>query len=409
MLRNSGLRRICGLFLLANLAVGCERASVAPPALAPPRVTVAAPVEREVVEEDDFNGWLQPSASVDVRARVRGHILQIHFRDGDYVEANQLLFELDPRPFQVAIDQATAQANALSAQSTAAEKDVQRYSELVRGGGASRQQLEKAQADAAAYQAQIAAKNEEVKQHQLDLEYSRITAPIAGRIGRAMLTVGNLVNAGGSDPLLTTINAVNPMHVYFSVDERALLRYRERQSAEERATRAPVRDQKIQFRFGLDSDRGFPHQGTIDFADNRVDTETGTIQLRGVVDNANGQFVPGSRVRVRVPVSDPYRAVLVPDSAILSDMSDRYVLVVEDTAQEKNIVVRRNVLPGRLMEDGMRVVRPPNDDTPALTSANRIIVQGLQRARINYPVEPMVAEPGAATGAPPAGQQASIW
>jgi RND family efflux transporter MFP subunit len=387
--------RLCGLFLV--LAAGCERPGEQTVSLPPPKVTVAHPIEREVVEEDEFNGWMQAAAEVEVRARVRGHIQKVHFQDGDLVAANQLLFELDPRPFQVQIDQAIAQANALSAQYAAAQKDAERYAELVRTGGASRQQLDKAQADAAAFQAQIAAKNEEVKQYQLDLEFSKITAPITGRISRAMLTEGNLVNAGGSDPLLTTIVATHPMYVYFPVDERALLRYRERRAQEGSLDKFNVRDRTIGFRFGLDSDEGFPYQGTIDFADNRIDPDTGTIQVRGLVDNQDGRFVAGSRVRVRVPVDEPHQAVLVPDSSILSDQDKRYVLVVD----AKNVVSRRDVGLGQLLEDGLREIVPTGSGGPPLGPSDRLVVLGLQQARINYPVDPVDATAsGSSTPAP---------
>ena len=154
---------------------------------------------------------------MEVRSRVRGYIQKVHFLDGDTVKAGDMLFELDPRPFQVQIDQAIARSRAYEAQKIAAEKDVARYLELVKSGAVSKQELDKAQADAASFDAQIAAKQEEVKQYELDLEFSRITAPIAGRISRAQLTEGNLVNAGGSDPLLTTIVADGP-------DVRVLLR-----------------------------------------------------------------------------------------------------------------------------------------------------------------------------------------
>ncbi len=390
MLPKPGQNRLFIFSLFSLVAAGCGRGAAETAAPQPPKVTVSHPVQRELIDEDDFNGWLQASETVEVRARVRGHIQKIHFEDGDLVMREQLLFELDPRPFQVQIDQALAQAKALEAQKNAAEKDVARYRELLKSGGASRQQLEKAEADAAAYDAQIEAKSEEVKQYKLDLEFSRITAPIAGRISRAMLTEGNLVNAGGSDPLLTTIVALNPVYVYFPVSERALQRYMRTHPRGETASSAALRARKITFRFGLDSDNGFPNAGTIDFADNRVDPNTGTIQVRGVVDNAAGKFVPGSRVRVRVPVSEPYSAVLVPDTAILSDQDRRYLLVLDD----KDVVARRDVALGKLLDDGMRVVLPATPDSPPTTTADRIIVLGLQRARISYPVDPVEASAG---------------
>jgi RND family efflux transporter MFP subunit len=371
------------LFSLA--AAGCGGTVAEPRAPAAPKVTVGHPVQRDLVDEEDFSGWLEASATVEVRARVRGHIQKVHFKDGDIVESGQLLFELDPRSFQISIDQAKAQSEAYEAQKNAAEKDVARYTELVKTGGASKQQLEKSQADADSYDAQINAMKEQVRQFELDLEFSRVTAPIAGRISRAMLTEGNLVNAGGSDPLLTTIAAITPINVYFSVDERTLQRTMRKRGEKDSEKPVPLRERQMPFRFGLDSDDGYPNEGTLDFADNKVDSQTGTIQVRGVVDNKQGMFVPGSRVKVRVPVSEPYTAVIAADTAILSDQDKRYVLAVD----EKNVVTRRDITPGRLLDDGMRVILPAAGEEQGLTPTDRIIVLGLQRARINYPVEPL--------------------
>ena len=353
--------------------------------LPPPKVTVDHPMVRETVDEEEFTGYLQASEVVEVRARVRGHIQEIHFRDGQLVKSGDLLIELDPRPFQVAIDQAVAQANAMEAQQVAAEKDVVRYRGLIESGAVSRQDLEKVEADALSFAAQTAAKLEEVKQHRLDLEFAQITAPIDGRISRAMLTKGNLVNAGGSDPLLTTIVKLDPIYAYFSVDERTVQRRIQARSSADRAAQPELRDQKVEFRFGLDSDVGFPHRGVLDFADNRIDSQTGTVQIRGVVDNRDGNFIPGSRVRVRVPINDPYQAVMVPDAALLSDQDKKYLLVVDD----KNVVSRRDITPGKLLDDGMRVVLPANDNDRMISPEVRIIVLGMQRARVNYPVDPV--------------------
>lgn len=393
------LRPLAGCSLLSCMLVGCGGTVAEAPSLAAPKVTVGHPEERELTDEEEFSGWLRPSAEVEVRARVRGHIQKIHFVDGDLVQSGQLLFELDPRPFQIAIDQATAQSNAYVAQKVAAEKDVDRYTELVKSGGASKQQLDKAIADAASYDAQINAMKEQVRQFELDLEFSRISAPIAGRVSRAMLTEGNLVNAGGSDPLLTTIVALDPVYVYFSVDERTLQRtQRDRRGKDgtDGDSAKPLRERQMPFSFGLDSDPGYPYAGILDFAENRVDSQTGTIQVRGVVDNKDGMLVPGSRVKVRVPVSDPYKSIVVPDTAILSDQDKRYLLVVGD----KDVVARRDIIPGQLLDDGMRVVLPTSGSDQNLTPADRIIVLGLQRARINYPVEPV--ESGEVSGGAPA-------
>jgi len=388
--------------LLTGIAVltlsGCDSAvseSAPPP---PPKVTVSNPVERELTDEEEFTGFLQASATVEVRSRVKGHIQEIHFTDGQIVENGQLLYELDPRPFQVAIDQAEAQTTAYVAQKTAAEKDVARFTELVKSGGASQQQLEKAIADAASYDAQINAMKEQVRQYELDLEFSRITAPLAGRISRTLLSRGNLVNAGGSDPLLTTIVAIDPINAYFSVDERTLQRIMKRHREGDGGAKKTLSEREMVFLFGLDSDTGYPHSGALDFADNQVDQETGTIQIRGKVDNKSAAFVPGSRIRIRVPIGEPYKAVVVPDSAILSDQDKRYVLVLDD----KNVVSRRDITPGRLLDDGMRVVLAGSGNAEALTPSHRIIVEGLQRARINYPVDPVDASTPAADASAPA-------
>jgi RND family efflux transporter MFP subunit len=383
-----------GIMLLAAVALtgcGTPPAKTAPE---PPKVEVGHPVTRELTEEDQYNGWLEASATVEVRSRVRGYIQKVHFKDGDNVQAGQMLFELDPRPFEVQIAQAEAQSRAFEAQKIAAQKELARYSELVKSGAVSKQEVEKVEADAGSYDAQIAAKLEEVKQFKLDLDYSKITAAIGGRISRAMMTEGNLVNAGGSDPLLTTIVAIDPVYIYFSVDERSLQRYmKARQDVGGDQTPTPLREQKVPFRFGLDSDDGYPHEGLLDFADNRVDSDTGTIQLRGVAENQSGLLVPGSRVRVRIPVSNPKMETLVPDTAILSDQDKRYVLIVDD----KQVVSRRDIELGRLLDDGMRVILPVQEGQPALRPEESIIVEGLQRARIDYPVQPIErpASPGA--------------
>lgn len=377
-------RSLAGLLTAALLVLsGCasEKDAASTKAKTAPKVTVAHPVNRELVDEDTYNGYLAAYDKQEVRARVKGHIQKIHFKDGDLVEKGQLLFELDPRPFEVQISQARAYAKALDAQKVAAEKDVARYTELLRSGGATRQQLEKAEADAAAYDAQIAAKLEEVRGYELDLQYSRITAEISGKISKASMGVGNLVNAGGSDPLLTTIVAIDPIYVDFNVDERAIQEY-QKMSASGRGKGEPtaLRDQNVVFTFGLETEKGYPHQGKLVFADNQYTEGTGTILVRGVAKNPAGELIPRSRVRIRVPVSDKYSAMLVPDAAINTDQSQKYLLVVG----EKNVAARQNVVLGRLLDDGMRVILQPK-----LPSELWVIVEGMETARLNYPVEPI--------------------
>jgi RND family efflux transporter MFP subunit len=371
--------------LVASLAIGCRgEAEKSQPPL--PKVTVSHPVAQKLVDEDDFNGWLQATQSVEVRSRVRGHIWKIHFRDGDMVQKDQLLFELDPRPFQAAVSETEAEVRALDAQRLAADKDVIRYETLVKSNAAPVQELDKTRADALSYAARVAAKKEEATKFKLDLEFSRIVAPITGRIGRALLTEGNLVQAGGSDPVLTTIVAIDPIYVYFTIDERSLQRYQKmRRPGDDVKRPESIRELKIPFRFGLDVDQGFPHQGTLDFADNKIDQTTGTAEVRGVVANDKRLFVPGSRARVRVPVSEPYDAILVPDTTVLSDQEKRYLLVLG----KDNVVLRRDVVLGKLLDDGQRVILPAAGEGEGVKAGDWVITLGLQRARIDYSVEPV--------------------
>jgi RND family efflux transporter MFP subunit len=379
-------------------------------------VTVQHPEERDLLDYDRYNGWTRAAETVEVRARVRGHIKQVHFTDGQLVNQGDLLFELDPRPFQQNIDRARDQLTEDNAQLKLAEANNNRNKLLFEQKAITQAQFDTTIAALGTAEARVASQTNEIKRLELELEYSRITAEIAGRIGRALLTTGNLVNAGGSDPLLTTIAALDPIQVYFSVDERSLLRYREWRTAVEQAKRQagtdnasgqtaivpaaaetaadgeaapnPVKDLKIPFEFGLETEAGYPHAGLIDFADNTIDPETGTIEVRGSAPNPEGKFLAGARVRVRVPSSDNYRGIVVPDLAILSDQDQRYVLVVND----ENVVIRRAVTLGRLLDDGMRVILPGQTDSENLSPDDWMVVLGLQRARVNYPVNPVDAD-----------------
>jgi RND family efflux transporter MFP subunit len=397
MARNLPVRSHQSLIVLSCLIVaGCGGSSSVDKGKESPRVTVAHPLLRNLIDEDDYNGWLEAFKTVEVRARVRGHITKVHFKDGDIVKEGQPLFDLDPAPFEVELKQAEAQARALEAQRVAAQKNVERNRKMVISGAVSQQELEKSEADAESYDAQIAAKKAEAERQRLDLKYAKITADLAGRISKAELTEGNLVNAGGSDPLLTTIVAVDPICVDFNVDERAMQRYQEiRAGRRGNDPQQTLREQRIPFSFGLDTEEGFPHSGNLVFADNKYAPGTGTILVRGVAQNPDGRLIPGSRVRVRIPVSDEYPAAVVPDSAVLSDLDRKYLLVLG----KDNVVVRRDITPGRLLDDGMRVVLPaPGEEKAggAKDSAENwtkqwVITVGLQRARVNYQIQPFDA------------------
>src|SRR5215213_1387673 len=244
---------------------GCDHAAARaePP---PPKVSVQHPEARKVVDFDQYNGWLRATDTVDIRARVQGHLDKTHFTDGDMVTKGQLLFELDPRTFQAEIGRAGDQVKIAQAQLTAASKEETRLKELLGKGGASKAQVESAEAQRMSLQAQIEAGKQEVKRRELDLEYSRITSPLAGRIGRSMLSVGSLVKASGED-VLATVVAVDPIQIYFDIDERSLQGYMANRRTAAQTQPTGLRESKIPFKFAMETETGFPNDGVLDFAD----------------------------------------------------------------------------------------------------------------------------------------------
>jgi RND family efflux transporter MFP subunit len=376
------LFRPTGIFMLLGClaASGCTDKKPADKANEAPRVTVAHPITRMLTDEADYNGWLEAFKTVDVRARVRGHITKVHFQDGDLVtEGKTPLFDIDEGPFLAELAQTEAQVKSLESQEVSASKLVERDRILIKSNAVSQQDLDKAEADAKSFGAQIMAKKAEADRTRLDLKYARIIAPLTGRIGKANLVEGNLVNAGGTDPVLATIVTVDPVYVDFNVDERAIQRYQQASSPSS-DKQQPLREREIKFTFGLDSEKAYPHEGTLVFADIKYAEGTGTILVRGVAANKDGRFIPGSRVRVRLPVGDKYSATLVPDTAVSTDQKQKYLLVVGDDKNAKRV----NVELGRLLDDGMRVVL-----SPTLKADTSIITEGMERARLNYPVEPI--------------------
>lgn len=351
----------------------------------PPEVTISRVVEREVIDYEEFTGRFEAVQNVEVRARVRGYLDAVHFTDGQEVKTGDLLFEIDPRPFEAALRSAEGQKALWVARRQKAEADVRRYEELVPTGAASAQDLDKARAELGEAVAAIQSADAEIERAKLDVEFTKITAPIDGQINRALITKGNLVQAGpGADAVLTTIVSVNPIFAYFNINERSLLRFRElhRSRTPPGAPQPSVQSLKTPAYIGLATDEGYPHQGVVDFADNRVDPSTGTIQARAILDNSRRVFKPGFFARVRLPTSEPKRAVLVTDRAVGSDQSNKFVYVVDDN----NIVQYRVVRLGRLQDDGLRVI------ADGLQPTDSVIVTGLQRARPGKPVTPQRTE-----------------
>lgn len=342
---------------MAAALYGCSSKSEAqaPPA---PAVTVAVPLVQAVQDWDEFTGRFEATQSVEVRARVGGYISGVHFRDGDYVRRGQLLFTLDPRPAQAALASARAQLSQAQAQITLAQSELTRAETLLESQAVSQAEVDTRRGALQTAQAAIAAANANVRARQLDLEFTRVTAPISGRVSDRRVDAGNLV-AGGSSAadVLTTVVSSAPIHFVFDGSEAVLLKY-QRQA---RNGAAP-----IQVR--LQDESAFNRAGTLDFTDNAVDTASGVIRLRAVIPNADGFLKPGMFGQARLAGSGSYNAMLVPDAAIATDQARRVVYVVA----ADGTVTPRAVQLGPLV-DGLRVIRS------GLQRTDRVIINGVQR------------------------------
>ena len=369
---------LLGACLLAVAAAGCgrETAVVAPP---PPEVSISQPVEEPVQDMLEFTGRLSAIDTVDVRARVSGYITKVGFTAGALVKAGDLLFEIDPREYQAAVLRGEGNVATLRAQLARAESDVARNQALRPSGAASARELERSIADRGSAEGQLKAAQAELDKARLDLEWTRVTAPIAGRVSNAQITEGNLVVVGASGgPLLTTVVSLDPIYVYFDADERAMIRVRKGLIARNgTATPENVTAEGIPVFIGLADENDFPYRGTMDFVDNQVNPSTGTVRVRAILPNATRLLEPGQFVRVRVPIGDKAPGVLVTDRAIGTDQDRKYVLVVND----KNVVEYRQVKLGGL-HGGLRAV------TEGVAPGDWVVVSGIQRARPGATVAP---------------------
>jgi multidrug efflux pump subunit AcrA (membrane-fusion protein) len=421
-----------GLVVLTGVLAGCN---TAPPVaeLPPPPVSVSQPLVQDIIDSADYEGRIVAVETLEVRARVRGYMLKVNFKDGQIVKEGEPLFEIDPETYQNALEAANAQMAGAEAARQFAKAEYARILQLFRKNSASREELDLAIAKQATSNADVLKAQAAVDQAQKDLNDTKIAAKIAGKISRPQVTRGNLVNAGGGETLLTTITSVDPIYVYFDVDERAFLGYKEhfrkrtkmtpdqilhaatqvvnacalaaevlsRQSiavgpvpsllgmAESAVTAESadlsVRDLNIPVHVGLEGETGYPHKGVIDFADNHVNPSTGTIQVRGVLPNPQGLLESGMRARVEVPITDPHKALLITERAIGTDQGLKFVYIVTD----KNVAERRDVKLGRI-HDGLQVI------LDGLKPEDWIIVNGIQRVRDGAKVEPrQVPMPGA--------------
>jgi RND family efflux transporter MFP subunit len=374
-----------GIVLVLGLSLamtGCVPKEPEAPPEPPPPIAVSYPVEREVTDYADFTARTAAVDSVEVRARVWGYLDRINFKEGSLVNKGDVLFEIDPRTYQAALGQAEGNLTSIQARVKRLDQDLARGERLIDKGAIGREEYDKIVGDRAEAVASLDALKAAVETARLDLKFTKVIAPVSGRVGRELVTVGNLIQSGsnGGGTLLTTIVSVDPIYAYFDVDENTVIRVRqlirEGKAKSAREVTWPVS-------LGLAGDEGFPRQGTINFVDNQINPKTGTLRVRGVFPNKDEALSPGFFARVRVPIGRPHHALLVTDRAIDNDQGQKILYVVN----EKDEVVSRSIRVGAL-HDGLREI------TEGISSGERVIVKGLQQVRPGLTVEPkLVAMP----------------
>lgn len=359
-------RSICLVGLLFPAAV---LAQGAPP---PPKVTVAKPILKDVVEQDDFIGRFEAVDQVAIRARVSGYLDKVLFSDGALVKVGDPLFTIDQRPYKAALEQADATVSSAQVRTEFASNDLDRAESLRKSGNIAEQLLDQRRTNYLTARADLDRAQAAQRQARLDMEFTEIKAPVAGRISRRLVSVGNLVNA--NETVLTNIVSLDPIQFYFDVDERSFLAYSRQQSGFANA------EGKIKALVAMTDEREGTREGTLDFVDNRLDAASGTIRARAVFDNKDLFLTPGLFGRVTIRGSDPYRGVLLPDEAVSSDQDRRVVFVLG----ADNTVSLVPVRPGPRI-DGYRVIRS------GLKGDETVVVNGLARVRPGIKVDPQMA------------------
>jgi RND family efflux transporter MFP subunit len=385
---------LLGSLALAGCDQGADSGAAAPAAPPPPKVTVAAPLVKEITEWYEFTGRFEAIDSVEVRARVSGYVQSVHFDDGGLVEQGQLLFVIDPRPYEAAVEQARAQLASAQASVDLATAELARAGELVERATVSRSTYDQRTQELRVAEASVEMAEAALRRAELDLAFTRVAAPIAGRISDRRVDLGNLVTGDPSATLLTTIVALDPLHFLFDMSEADFLGY---QRAVERGLLPAARDQAtpVQLRLPDEPDgETWPRPGTLNFLDNQMDVGAGTIRARAVVPNADHFITPGQFGRLRLPGSPQYEAILVPDSAILADQASKVVM----TVGADGLVAPRVIRAGPSYAGGLRIVRE------GLGAEDRIVINGLMRVRPGVPVE---AEPGEIAPPPAAAEPAA--
>jgi RND family efflux transporter MFP subunit len=357
---------VLGALAGATGIAGCGggQAGQAPPA---PAVTVAPVEERNIVEWDEWSGRLQAVDSVEIRPRVSGYIKRVAFVEGAEVKKGAVLFEIDPRPYQAELQRARAELSQAQSGASLAARNLTRAKSLLESDAITQQDFERSHNEGERGTASVAVARAAVAVAQLNLEWTRVRSPINGRVGRAEVTAGNLVQAGApGGARLTTVVSLDPVHVSFEADERSYLKY----AARARQDGAAPGSRRTPVELGLAHEEGFPHKGVVDFVDNQLDPRTGTVRARAVFANKDRLFVPGLFARVRLEGGSARRATLVSDRAVGTDQDKKFVLVLK----ADSTVEYRPVELGRLI-DGYRIING------GLKAGEKIVVNGLQRAR----------------------------
>ena len=352
-----------GVVLLgAWLLSGCEKAQSAPP---PPQVTVAPAITRVVADENEYTGHFEAVNTVEVRPRVSGFVERVAFREGAIVHRGDVLYTIDPRPYEAEMSRADAALEQARTRKQLADMELERAQRLVATQAISREELDARTSERAESDAAIRAAEAAVSLAKLNLEWTEVRAPITGRVSRTEVTTGNLVQAGApASTLLTTIVSLDPIYVYFDGDEQAYLKFMQAgASPGQRPIGVPVY-------VGLTSETGFPHEGTLDFIDNRVDQAAGTIRVRARVPNPTLLFTPGLFARVRLIDGDRHAVTLIQDRAVGTDQDRKFVLVLD----KNSTLAYRPITLGRLV-DGLRAVES------GLAPGERVVVNGLMRVR----------------------------
>jgi RND family efflux transporter MFP subunit len=369
------------------MLAGCRPPVVAPPpAPPPPQVTVVAAIEKEVMEWDEYTGRMDAKESVEIRARVSGYLDKVHFEEGKMVKAGDPLFTIDKRPY--AAERAALLAEKAQAQTRAdlAQADFARVSKLIESKAVSQEDFDTRAKMLAEARSSVQAAEARLAIADLNLEFTEVRSPISGRISRTHVTVGNLIIGGtAGTTLLTTVVSMDPIYAYTDVEEPAVLKYRRLAASGKRTSAVNTH---IPCRIALADEPGFPHEGVVDFVDNRINPGSGTVSARAVVANPDNLFSPGMFVRVQVPGSGKYQAVLIPDRALATDQAQRFVYVVGDDGKAQF----RSIQIGPLI-DGLRVIKE------GLKAGEKVVTEGIINVR---PGSPVTATPAPAATASPA-------